>query len=89
MNDKQTQILRLCAKQPMTTRQLVNVTGDTPSSIKARLHLLVKAGALTHSPLKDKYGSRLYQAAPDWQPKRQTELTTYRPLGLCVFGVWL
>lgn len=89
MNKNQKQILQMCAQQPMTTRQIVFKTGATASAIRSRLHILVKLGALTTVELNDQYGTRLYKTVPDWKPKHLESENCYKPLGICVLGVWM
>lgn len=88
MNQKQKQILKLCADQPKTVRQLVSETGESANIVRCNLHSLVKQGAVMYEELDDRYGTRLYESDPNWKPKGLDE-TTYKPLGICVLGVWM
>jgi predicted HTH transcriptional regulator len=89
MKEKHKQILTLCAEQPMTTRKLVQATGDSPAAIRSRLHELVKIEALKTKKLDDQYGTMTYSTVQDWRPRHNTSLTAYEPLGICVLGVWM
>lgn len=89
MNQKQKRILKLCADQPKTARQLVSETDETANVIRFNLHALVKLGAMTYEVIDDAYGTRLYKSDPHWKPPKPEGNSEYKPLGLCVFGVWM
>lgn len=90
MNEKRQEILRLCADKPKTARELVMATGENNGTVRSRLHDLVKLGALKRTAVNDQYGTYLYEAIPGWRSKQEAPpLTAYRPLGICVLGVWM
>lgn len=89
MNEKRSQLIKLCSEKPKTTRQLVQATGESVGATRSRLYDLIKIGALKRTSLDDQYGTHIYEAVPGWRPKGSPDLTTYKPLGICVFGVWM
>lgn len=90
MNEKRQELIRLCADKPKTARQLVQATGESTGTVRTRLYDLVKVGALTRTEMKDSYGTHLYHAVPGWRKKEVTpEISQYKPLGMCVWGVWM
>lgn len=90
MNEKMQQILKLCLDRPRTARELVVETGELRTTTSTRLHSLEKIGALKKTrPEKSKVF--VYQTAPGWKnPAKQYEWPqAYKPLGICVWGVWM
>ena len=89
MNEKRKALLKLCADRPRTTRELVGATGDRAATVASRLHDLVEIGAVKRTRTSDKKPVYVYQSVPGWSSASPYEASSYKPLGICVWGVWM
>lgn len=90
MSRQKQELLRLCADRPRTARELVKVTGELRSTTSSRLHSLVQIGALKKTrPNTGKVF--VYQTATNWRDPVPQDVwpKEYKPLGICVMGVWM
>jgi predicted HTH transcriptional regulator len=89
MNQKRQEVLRLCAERPRTARELAETTGDQVSTVNCRIQDLMKMGALRQAGSARRNSAYLYESVRGWRKPGAPDYSSYKPLGICVWGVWM